>query len=944
VTVGLAIIARDEADNLPGLLESVRGAFDQVVLCDTGSTDGTVEVFQEWARGQDWPRRGFAPWKVGRFAWRDDFAAARNHADSLLDTEWSSWADCDDVVRGAGNLRGLARGAAPDVGAFVARYDYARIVDGPTISYVRRERLVRRALARGWKHRVHECQEFEGAAVGVGPEVCEWLHRKWTVAPGEGLPAPDRNLRILRAWAADEPDHGYALSCLAQELCLRGRHREAVRWFRRFLEVDHPDAWPEYRARMLRRLATSYLLQGKRRAALRAGRTALSVLPDWPETCLTLAEAHLALHRWRAAERWAREALRLGAPDTALTVNPLDYTFAPRVVLAGALAGRRRFDEAIAAGEEAREIFPGHPELESQLSAWRRRHLSPRRRATPRAAEVAAAGAMVAALLGTPTGAGAAPTGDHNELGAVVWNGIPILAPSTTGVNRPIHVTALGGGHQLRGSQYVPFVTGFGATPGSVSGSFVIGGFGRTNSDVTAIFPFDSTTFLGIDQTSTGRIAALTPFGQTDPECRSALGPQRPLSFDRGYLSPFLLVGALPPTDTGFFLDLLNPSTCRAIASINGAFDPNRATDANAFIFGSNGVTVAGGAGAGPTEEAAWKFYERGFIEFAFGPQPRPGAGALVLPGLQGSFTGGIGLGQAGFDLVGADPGRALFFGACGGPTGQPDPRCGPNGTRVLLDLDPAVFQVFNPQIATFPSVTVIGLPYQNLQDGTAHARFLRVDPTTLAVQSERDVLFSGTTRIPGLAIDPSTRNVLFGVTTRNPLDPNNSLDNNRVGLGFLNADLSLRGITVNQSAPTPPTFAPAPDSAVRPIDALLLEAFVGLGGGRAQAQAAAVNPRRIVRVQIGVVRLGGTRTRPTCAWLTNRAGRFVADTPIRGSCQGARWVTARHGRGASWSLRLTRRLPRGRYFAYSRATNAAGVTERNFSAADGNRRPFTVR
>ena len=39
MTVGLAIIARDEADTLPGLLESVRGAFDQVVLCDTGSTD-----------------------------------------------------------------------------------------------------------------------------------------------------------------------------------------------------------------------------------------------------------------------------------------------------------------------------------------------------------------------------------------------------------------------------------------------------------------------------------------------------------------------------------------------------------------------------------------------------------------------------------------------------------------------------------------------------------------------------------------------------------------------------------------------------------------------------------------------------------------------------------------------------------------------------------------
>ena len=50
MSVGLAIIARDEAANLPWLLDSVRGAFDQVVLCDTGSTDATVEIFEQWAR------------------------------------------------------------------------------------------------------------------------------------------------------------------------------------------------------------------------------------------------------------------------------------------------------------------------------------------------------------------------------------------------------------------------------------------------------------------------------------------------------------------------------------------------------------------------------------------------------------------------------------------------------------------------------------------------------------------------------------------------------------------------------------------------------------------------------------------------------------------------------------------------------------------------------
>jgi hypothetical protein len=46
--VGLAIIAKDEEKDLPTLLASISGAFDRVVLVDTGSFDMTKEVFDQW--------------------------------------------------------------------------------------------------------------------------------------------------------------------------------------------------------------------------------------------------------------------------------------------------------------------------------------------------------------------------------------------------------------------------------------------------------------------------------------------------------------------------------------------------------------------------------------------------------------------------------------------------------------------------------------------------------------------------------------------------------------------------------------------------------------------------------------------------------------------------------------------------------------------------------
>jgi hypothetical protein len=43
-TVSLTMIVKNEENNLPACLESVRGLFDEIVVVDTGSTDRTVEI------------------------------------------------------------------------------------------------------------------------------------------------------------------------------------------------------------------------------------------------------------------------------------------------------------------------------------------------------------------------------------------------------------------------------------------------------------------------------------------------------------------------------------------------------------------------------------------------------------------------------------------------------------------------------------------------------------------------------------------------------------------------------------------------------------------------------------------------------------------------------------------------------------------------------------
>jgi len=86
------------------------------------------------------------------------FSAARQRADDLLDTEWKVWADCDDEILGATQLRELAAAALPEVAGFRFGYDYARDAGGSSTCYMKTG--ANGALwSRAMVGRVHEVQD-----------------------------------------------------------------------------------------------------------------------------------------------------------------------------------------------------------------------------------------------------------------------------------------------------------------------------------------------------------------------------------------------------------------------------------------------------------------------------------------------------------------------------------------------------------------------------------------------------------------------------------------------------------------------------------------------------------------------------------------------------------------------------------------------------------------
>src|SRR5436309_6510407 len=92
--VSLCMIVRNEEKNLRDALTPVAPVVDEMVVVDTGSTDGTRQV-----------AAGLGA-RVFEFAWCDDFAAARNESLRCATGDWAFWLDADDRLD-ADNLQKL---------------------------------------------------------------------------------------------------------------------------------------------------------------------------------------------------------------------------------------------------------------------------------------------------------------------------------------------------------------------------------------------------------------------------------------------------------------------------------------------------------------------------------------------------------------------------------------------------------------------------------------------------------------------------------------------------------------------------------------------------------------------------------------------------------------------------------------------------------------------
>lgn len=143
-TLSLAMIVKNEAENLPRLFASIDGCFDDIHITDTGSTDNTVEVAKKLGA------------KVHHFKWCDDFAAARNASFEPVKTDYVMWLDGDDILENKEGFKNFKNDAMGLADYWIATYHYSYDQKDKPICSFARERVFRVDRGFKWKYFIHE--------------------------------------------------------------------------------------------------------------------------------------------------------------------------------------------------------------------------------------------------------------------------------------------------------------------------------------------------------------------------------------------------------------------------------------------------------------------------------------------------------------------------------------------------------------------------------------------------------------------------------------------------------------------------------------------------------------------------------------------------------------------------------------------------------------------
>jgi len=215
-TLSVALIVRNEEENLKRLLSLLKGAVDEIVVCDTGSVDDTIKVAKEYGA------------VVVEFPWNDNFSDARNYANKHCTKDYILWLDADDdIIRQDLSRLKLHLKTYPNTAVFLVLIDRRNDKDFSSFQL----RVFPNHQNLEFRGRVHEQIAFSVEEKGIpysysNIEIIHFGYRDTE----EIVKKLNRNLFLLEKDFEENPDDFMVCTNMAKTLLGLGQLTEAEKY------------------------------------------------------------------------------------------------------------------------------------------------------------------------------------------------------------------------------------------------------------------------------------------------------------------------------------------------------------------------------------------------------------------------------------------------------------------------------------------------------------------------------------------------------------------------------------------------------------------------------------------------------------------------------------------------------------------------------------------
>ncbi len=354
--ISACLIVKNEEANLPRILESLRSEVDEIIVVDTGSTDGTVEIARSSGA------------QVFHFPWRDDFSAARNASLSHASGDFIIWVDADDQLlpSSPGALRRLCTELPFDSWGYWVDVHCPTDPWDESVAILRQARMFRNHIGVRFHGRIHEQAAPPPPHPAGGLTFQSQVSIKhWGYVESGDVPKrrSERNRRLLELAIADRPDNHFDRYNLGLQYAAEREFEQALDVLDQAIALWLRDPGPE----------TGFVPALFSTAAMAAVE-----IPNYEEALRIEAlappqfvSAELLLHAgiawWRLGHpREAVERFLRAVNDTSV-VNPNVHdrstaTWRPLLMLACVQVELEEYEAAYEHGQRALQFAPTRPE------------------------------------------------------------------------------------------------------------------------------------------------------------------------------------------------------------------------------------------------------------------------------------------------------------------------------------------------------------------------------------------------------------------------------------------------------------------------------------------------------------------------------------------------------------------------------------------------------